>query len=168
MPTLSGVTTFKDAQKDVHPPFIQPRQLCVGDTAKKSAFSDAAAFRDAKTTCVPRHSYSHVESVSSDTAKKTTFSDVAAFSVAQKRRAPRHSYNHDKFVFSDTSKKSAFSDVAVLSDAQKTCVPPIHTATTSPCLVTRLKRQRLVALQRLVTLRKHVYSGIHTITTSLC
>ena len=29
------------------------------DTAKKSAFSDAAALSDAQKTCAPRHSYSH-------------------------------------------------------------------------------------------------------------
>ena len=39
-----------------------------GDTAKKSAFSDAAASHDAQKTCAPRPSHSH-KFVLSDTAK---------------------------------------------------------------------------------------------------
>ena len=78
-----------------------------------------------------------------------------------------HTASHEKFVFSGTTaKKSAFSDVAAFSIAQKNGYPGIHTATTSPCLVTRPNRQRSVTLQRLVALRKDVHAVIHTATTS--
>ena len=55
-------------------------ELVFSDARKSSAFSDAAALRDAQKTRARRHSRSHDKSVFSDTVKKSAFSDVAAFS----------------------------------------------------------------------------------------
>ena len=103
------------------------------------------------------------------TAKKSAFSDdAAAFSDAQKTCAPRHSHSHDKFVFSDTAKSRRSVTPQRLVTIRKYVHPGIHTATTSPCLVSRQKSRRLVTLQRLVSLRKDGHPGIHTATTRPC
>ena len=117
--------------------------------------------------CTP-HSYSKEKFVFRDTANKSAFSEAAAFSDAQKACAPRHSHSH-KSVFSDTAKKSAFSDTAAFSDAQKTYAPRhSHSNDKSVFSNTAIKRQRLVTLQRLISLRKDGHPGIYTAMTSLC
>ena len=71
------------------------------DTAKKSAFSDAAAFCDAQEKVAPRHAHYHDKSTINDPAKTSAFSD--------------------------TAKTSAFSDAPGFSDAQNNCAPQLAT-----------------------------------------
>ena len=98
------------------------------DTAKRSAFRDAAAFSDAQKRCAPRYSHSPDKTAFSDRAKKSAFSDaqkncatqlatgmstfrdVAVFSDAHKRDAPAGARSIDKAVRSDVA---AFSDAQI-------------------------------------------------------
>ena len=127
---------------------------CLVTRQKQSTFSDVVSFSDAQKRCASRHSHSHDKSV---------FSDAAAFSVGQKPCSPRHSHSRDKSVFSDTANKLAFSDAVSFSELRKYVHLGIHTATTNPCLGTRV-----VTLHRLVTLRKDGNLAIHTATTTPC
>ena len=138
------------------------------DTAKNSAFSDAAAFSGAQKTSVPRPPYSHDRSVFSDTAKSqrsvtlqrlVTLSKDVHLAFTQPRQVRPCLVTRQETRRSVTPQ----SLVALSKD-----VHPGITAMTSWCLVTRQKSQRSVTLQRLATLRKHVHPGIDTATTSPC
>ena len=102
------------------------------------------------------------------TRRKSPLSDAAALSGAHKTCVTRPSYSHDRSVFSDTAKSQHSVTLQRLVTISKDVHLGIHTATTSPCLVTRQNTRRSVTPQLLVTLRRHVHPSIHTATTKSC
>ena len=90
------VALFSDTQGKSAPRHLHSHDKSVfSDTAKRSVFSDVAAYSIAKKKRALRYSYSRDKSVFRDKVKKSAFNDAAVFSDAQKRRAPRHSHRHN-------------------------------------------------------------------------
>ena len=111
------------------------------DTAKKSAFSDAAAFSGAQKTCVPWPSYSHDRSVFSDTAKRqrsvtlhrlVTLSKDVHLGIHAATTSPC-------LVTRQKTRRSATPQL--LEMLRRHVHPSTHTATTKSCLVTRQKQK---------------------------
>ena len=142
------------------------------DTAKTSAFSDAAAFSDAQKRCGPWHSHSPDKFEISDTPKKS------AFVTLQHLVTPRklvHPSLRLKCPRSGTWQRS----VTLIKDMRLL----VYAASTNTCVVTwqRLlalrstvhsygykNSKRFVALQRFTALVKEMHPPVHTALASPC